>query len=312
MSLPRATRRGLTAIGLVLLSLLYPASSLAAPTVFGTKVTPRTVDAETRQILYYLDLRSGDQAEAFSVRFIAPKFATRGGRAEGESIDGPRATRLQGPGELGQLIQDPRFSQPCSDRDAAFHGYATGPASVDVSLPPNSGTTLAVRYLTGRRAPWVDSDYRLRFVVEPKLVGRYLAGSPFFGKAASPFGSQTRTSPGPTIKGRTGAHILLSSRPRGTWGGASSPRKVRSGAAVRVSGRILPGLSGKRIDLQARRAGGALRTFESVRTGRNGAFRATWRPSGRGTQEVWARYPTQPGELRADTTSCPLRFLVQR
>lgn len=293
-------------------ALLSAPAAPAAPVVNGTKTTPETVDAKTKQILYYLDLASGPQEEAFSVRFIPPRFATSGGRAEGESIDGPRKIALQGPGQLGQLIQDPRFSTPCSDRDAAFHGYATGPASVDVLLPPNSASTLAVRYLTGRRAPWADGDYRLTFVVEPKLVGSYALASPFFGKQASSFAKRTRRTAGPRPGGRLGAHLLLSSSPAGTWGETGTPRRVRRGQTVRVRGTLLPRTAARRIDLQARAAGGRLRTVDSVRTDRRGRFTATWKPSAAGVQELWARYPTQRGGLTADTTSCPLRFQVQR
>lgn len=284
----------------------------AAPTVNGTQVTPRTVDAGTKQVLYYLDLATGPQEGAFSVRLVPPRFATKGGRSEGESIDGPRKVALQGPGELGQLVQDARFSQPCSDRDAAFHGYATGAASVDVLLPPNSATTLAVRYLTGRRAPWVDGDYRLTFVVQPRLVGEYLVPGPFFGKQASAFTAVTRRTAGPTVRGRTGAHLLLSTSPAGTWGEAKAPRRIRPGQTVRVSGRLLPAIKDRRIDLQVRAGRGRLTTLTAVRTDARGRFSARWTPRRPGTYELWARYPRQPGSLAADTTSCPLRFSAGR
>ena len=94
-------------------------------------------------------------------RWPPPPFATAGGIDEGQSIDGPTAIALQGPGTLGQLVQSPSVLTACSSRQSAFHGYATGTASIDVLLPANSATTLAVRYDTGRRAPWVDSDFRL-------------------------------------------------------------------------------------------------------------------------------------------------------
>lgn len=307
LTLPAAA---VLAAGLVALACL-PTPATAAPSVFGTKVTPRTVDAGTRQILYYLDLSSGPQEEAFSVRLIPPRFATKGGRAEGESIDGPRKIALQGPGELGQLVQDGRFTQPCSDRDAAFHGYATGPAEVDVLLPPNSSTTLAVRYLTGRRAPWADGDYRLRFVVQPRLVGTYLAPSPFFGKQADAFSAVTRRTDGPVPRGRLGAHLILSSKPAGTWGDGSAPRRIRRGKAVRISGRVLPATRGRRVDVQVRAGRGRLKTLSAVRTDARGRFTARWTPRRTGTFEIWARYPRQVGSLRADTTSCPLRFLVR-
>lgn len=310
MTRARITQSAALAAALGALACL-PGTAAAAPTAHGTKVTPRVVDANTRQILYYLDLSSGPQEEAFSVRFIPPKFATSGGRAEGESIDGPRKIALQGPGELGQLVQDARFTQPCSDRDAAFHGYATGAASVDVLLPPNSSSTLAVRYLTGRRAPWADGDYRLRFVVQPRLVGSYLVPGPFFGRQASAFSPVTRRTDGPAVRGRIGAHLILSSTPAGTWGEAKAPRTVRRGQAVRISGRLLPATRGRRVDVQVRAGRGKLKTLSAVRTSSRGRFSARWTPRRAGTYEIWARYPTQPGSLRADTTSCPLRFRVR-
>lgn len=280
--------------------------------ITGTNVSSERIEAGDRSIIYYLDLRNESAVEqAFSVRMTPPKFATSGGRAEGESIDGPRQLALQGAGQMGQLVQDPRFEEPCSDRDSAFHGYATGPASVDMLLPAGAATTLAVRYATGRRAPWRDTDFRLRFTIQPRLFGTYELGQPFFGRAATISSSSRRTTKGPKPGGKLAAHLLLSTSPAGRWGKQGTPRSVRRGQRVAISGRVLPAVARKRVVLQVRRAGGKLRTVSTVRTDSRGRFRGSWKASGSGVVEFWARYPTQSGDLRADSTSCPLRLRVK-
>ena len=197
-------RAGVVAAAIAGCALLGTSSVASAADVVatGTKVSTAKVDASTRSIIYYVDLRNTTATDQFfSVRLTPPSFATKGGRDEGQSIDGPRQLALQGPGTLGQLVQDPRFDEPCSDRDSAFHGYATGPASVDMLLPASSATTLAVRYAAGRRAPWADSDFRLKFAIQPKLVGTYQEGQVFFGRAATVIGSSATTSNGPQPAG---------------------------------------------------------------------------------------------------------------
>jgi hypothetical protein len=300
-------RRTTLALTTIALGAASAAVASADVSLTGTLVTPTRLDASTRSILYYLQMRSGDAEERFSVRFTPPAFATRGGADEGQSIDGPRAIALQGPGTIGQQTQDPRFIPACSSDDTAFHGYATGAASVDVLLPPQSTTTLAVRYATGRRAPWVDGDYRLAFTAQPSLVGSYDAASPF---AAGPTLSHpfTARTVGPVVSGRSGAHLLLSTSPAGVRGDTRSPRTVSRRAPIRVTGRLLPARRGRTVLLQAGRAGSRPRTVAKVRTDKHGAFRAVWRLGTPGTYELWARYPTQPGGLTADRTSCPLRF----
>lgn len=307
MTLGRAVIAACALVGLF----LAPAAS-AEVRITGTNVSAATLGAGDRSVIYYLDLRNDGNGEAaFSVRMTPPAFATRGGRDEGESIDGPRQLALQGAGRLGQLVQDPKFAQPCSDRDSAFHGYSTGPASVDMLLPAGSATTLAVRYATGRRAPWADTDFRLRFTVQPRLVGTYELGQPFFGLAATVTTPSQITTTGPRPGGKLAAHLLLATSPQGTWGEARAPRRVRRGQRVAISGRVLPAVARKRVVLQARRPGGALRTLATVRTDTRGRFRGSWTAAGSGTVELWARYPTQSGDLRADGTSCPLRLRVQ-
>lgn len=287
-------------------------ASAADVVATGTKVSTAKVNAKTRSIIYYVDLRNTTATDQlFSVRLTPPSFATTGGRDEGQSLDGPRQLALQGPGTLGQLVQDPKFDEPCSDRDSAFHGYATGPASVDMLLPASSATTLAVRYAAGRRAPWADSDFRLKFSIQPKLVGTYQEGQIFFGRAATVGGTSTTRSSGPRAAGALGAHLLLKTSPTGVWGEGKTPRSIKYKSRVKLSGRLLPAENKRRIDLQVRKPGGALRTVASVRTDKRGRFRGSWRATTRGIVEFWARYPRQSSDLRADSTSCPIRLRVK-
>jgi hypothetical protein len=283
---------------------------LGEVTVAGTLETPTHLTLKTTYILYYLQLRSGSAEQRFAVQLTPPAFATAGGLPEGQSIDGPTDIALQGPGTIGDMVQQPSAITPCSSRTARYHGYATGVASVDVLLPPDSNTTLAVRYDTGRRAPWSDSDFRLTFTIEPYLVGTYPAGSAFAGGATVTTASSVTTA-GPVVSGRTGAHILLKTSPAEPQGEPYGPRTVSGGSAIEVSGRLLPAAAGRRIVLQWDRGGGALHTLATVHTSAGGRFGPTrWRPGGAGTYELWASYPAQSGGLVADATSCPLRFSV--
>lgn len=300
---------------------LLPAGAQAL-TISGTttKVLPEsttgTADQRVTDVIYYLDLHAGLTDERFSVRLQPGSFARNGGRDEGQSVDGPLQFGLSGPGTVGEVVTDPAFATPCSDRDAAFHGYATGSASVDVYLPAGANSTLAIRYKTGRRAPWVDTDLRLRFAFEQRLVGTYDASSPLLGAATSVEGANTQniTREVPVVssgKGRKiGAHLILSTTPKGTYGddGSTKARTVRAGSTIRVSGRLLPELSGKRVVLQWRKPGKGLRTAAAVRTTKGGRFTSSLKLPGKGGYELWASYPKQPGPLTSDTTSCPIRF----
>jgi hypothetical protein len=307
----RLRRVGTASVALCALGAVLAPATSADLTVSGTLFTPKTVTASTHFILYYLQMHSSTTSEElFSVRMTPPPIATGGGSDQGKSIDGPTDIALQGPGTLGDTVQSPSVITPCSPRESAFHGYATGTASVDVLLPPDSATTLAVRYDTGRRAPWVDSDFKLRFTVQTQLVGTYPAGSPF---AATPTVTtpMTITTAGPTVGGRTGVHILLSTNPRGTPGAPYSPREISRSQRVAISGRTLPAVADRLIVLQWAHGDGTLHPLEQVRTDAGGRFTAApWSPGAPGTYDLWASYPRQPGGLAADTTSCPVRFTV--
>jgi hypothetical protein len=306
----RAVRAAALVGAVALAGALAPSGVADDVTVSGTLVTPAHLTAKTKFILYYLQLHSGADTERFSVQMTPPPFATEGGLPEGESIDGPTDIALQGPGTLGQEVVQPSAIAPCSSRTSAFHGYATGVASIDVTLPPDSNSVLAVRYDTGRRAPWVDSDFKLTFRLEPTLVGSYPAGSPFAGGATISSAS-TYTTTGPTVAGETGAHILLATAPAQSRATPYAAKRIAAGQAITISGRLLPAKAGRTIVLEWDRGGGALHTLARLTTSSGGRIRATaWRPDGKGTYELWASYPAQPGGLVADGTSCPLRFAV--
>lgn len=316
--------RKLTLIAPAVGALLGVPAGAHALTISGTsvKTLPETgavvANATTTDVIYYLDLHAGPADERFSVRLVPPRFATKGTFDEGSSLDGPMQFGLYGPGTVGQVVTEPTFAPLCSTRDRAFHGYETGAATVDLSLPAGADTTLAIRYKTGRRAPWIDTDYRLKFSFAQQLFGTYDAGSPLFGPATSvaDAGTHTQTQQVPVAakgKAKVGAHLLLQTTPKGTYGGdADAPaRKVSRRARVQVRGQLLPSTKGKRVVLQWAKPTGRLKTAARVTTGAGGRFTATLRPPGRGEYELWASYPKQPGQLAADSTSCPVRFQVR-
>ncbi|MBJ7470135.1 MAG: hypothetical protein JHD16_02495 [Solirubrobacteraceae bacterium] len=308
---------------LACLALAAAPAGAQAVTLSGTNVstvpptTPARVDASTTSVIYYLDLHAGAADERFSVRLTPGRFATLGRADEGASVDGPLQFALSGPGTIGKVVTEPTFGELCSTRDRAFHGYATGAATVDVHLPAGASTTLAVRYAVGRRAPWVDTDLRLQFAFASALVGEYDPTSPLFGgpTAIGPAPVLTATQQIPAVatgKRKIGAHLLLDATPAGTYGeDRGAARKIAARTAVRVRGRLQPATAGKRVNLQWARPGQALRTAARVTTSKSGQFSTTLRPPGKGQWELWASYPTQSGRLAADSTSCPLRYSVR-
>jgi rare lipoprotein A len=64
-----------------------------------------------------------------------------------------------------------------------------------------------------------------------------------------------------------------------------SAHHVRTGARVRVTGSVRPGLPGRRVGLQIRTAHG-WRTVDGARTHAGGRFRAVWRPRAAGSYRV--------------------------
>ena len=183
---------------------------------------------------------------------------------------------------------------------------------MDLLLPPDGRTTVAVRYRTGRSVPWIDTDTRLTFTVLPSLVGEYPATSPFAAGPTATASQEMRTA-GPTVGGGLAAHLLLNSAPRGTVGSIDrSARQVSRRTPIRLSGRVVPAVRNKKVVLQWARGSGARHTLATVRTDRRGQFTApAWRPGAAGSYELWARYPKQAGGLAPDQTSCPLRFRVR-
>ncbi|MBO9532869.1 MAG: hypothetical protein J7513_07850 [Solirubrobacteraceae bacterium] len=276
-----------------------------------------TANQGSTDVIYYLDLHAGATDERFSVLLRPGAFATEGRSDEGQSVDGPLQFGLYGPGTVGSTVSDPAIGRECSAKDRT-HGYATGNAVVDLALPAGANTTLAVRYGIGRRAPWVDTDLRLRFGFQQKLIGDYPATSPLAGAATSVAGiASSGVTPAIPVESkgsgkRIGAHLLLSTSPRGSDGtDGGKPRSLKLSSRVKVSGRLLPALAGKRVQLQWAKSGGTPRTAATVKTTRRGRFSARLRAPARGTYELWASYPSQAGPLRSDSTSCPIVYRVR-
>jgi hypothetical protein len=311
----RRLRHAVVAAATLVVGVGAGASAANAASVVATLRSPNAIDQSTRTVIYYFDLVAGDQDERVSLVLTPPEFATVGGLDEGQSVDGPRQVVMaEGPGTVGSVVSDPDFQALCSDRDDAFHGYATGKATIDLALPAGAHSRLAVRYAVGRRGPWTDSDFSVKFALQNQLVGTYDAASPLFGgPTALTIGSSVfATDAIPVVAAgvghKIGAHLVLTTSPKGTLGDAGPPRVLASGKSVRVSGRLLPAARGKKVELQWAKSGGARRLAKRVTTTSGGRFSATLRPPGRGVYELWAKYPSQAGTLVSDTTSCPVAY----
>lgn len=286
--------------------------------VVGALRSPDVANASTKEIIYYFDLRAGESDERFSLHLTPPSFATIGGETEGQSLDGPVQVVMQiGPGTVGQVSVEPSFASVCSSRLSAFHGYSTGIATIDLALPANSSNRLAVRYVTGRRAPWIDTNYGLRFSTSNDLVGTYAAPSPLAGGPTRENQSQTLVKTpaiavAPVGKAKIGAHLIVNATPKGGAGEEDTPRTVKRGSSVLVNGRLLPASKGKRVQLQWATVGGQPRTAKTVTTREGGRFTTRLPvPNATGVRELWAAYPTQPGKLTSDSTSCPITYKLR-
>jgi hypothetical protein len=285
----------------------------ASPSFTGTLETPEAFSwPSTTSLTYYLRMAAGPSDEVFSVRLTPPRYGVRSPIDEGESIDGPRAVALQGPGVIGQIETEPRFIEPCSAFRDRTPGYATGAETVDVFLPANSNTTLAARYAAGATAPRAATDYRLRFTALPRLTGDYGVGSPFAGRTPSFTRPISLTTSPIRIEGRTAVKVILATSPRAGAGPGAQPGTVPVHHRVTIFGRLLPARRGLRVEIGevAGRAEGRLRRVARVMTDARGRFRYRgWRPSAIGLHEVWAHAPAQ-GDVAESWVSCPRRLRV--
>lgn len=117
-------------------------------------------------------------------------------------------------------------------------------------------------------------------------------------------------SPQPTLTGRSGVQITLTTRPRSTL---TAPARVRLGRSVLVRGQTNPAVAGERIILRASRSAGSRRAFTvaRARVAPDGRFSVRWRPRRRGTYGLYAIYRSQRAQLSDDSSPCNLPIAVR-
>jgi hypothetical protein len=246
----------------------------------------------TRVVAYDIRLTAGPNPTGAIVSYDVPDYETAGGDRR-EPIGSPLAElepRVLGPGEL-----EGRARLPYGDtgRDLCFRGRDQRYNAVSVSQPPNTTSTLRLRFRLF--PPLRDLDYALPIIVR--------SGQNTFRLRAEP----------PRIAGPVGVRLKLGSRPGSFPFGAA-----KVGQSVLLTGRTSRRLMGRKIAL--RLASGArsveqliskrppFGTLARVAVDGRGRFSFRWRPETPGWTELRAVYPGDRRTVR--TESCPRRIYV--
>ncbi|MDQ4040513.1 MAG: hypothetical protein M3141_02030 [Actinomycetota bacterium] len=154
-------------------------------------------------------------------------------------------------------------------------GYRGSTRQALIRLPARTTTTLIARYRTGRSAPWIDTDYRLAFLI--RLPGAKPGPEPR---------ERVVRSPQPDVRGRIEPELRLRTIP---------PRRASPGRRIAVVGRTEPLVPRRRLRLLFR-AGpreslrlGPTRLMARVRTNAQGRFvYRGWTAAYDLDYEVWA------------------------
>jgi rare lipoprotein A len=93
---------------------------------------------------------------------------------------------------------------------------------------------------------------------------------------------------------------------RGQFAVSSAPRNVLGGGPVRVDGRLLPGMPGRRVALLAW-SGGEWRIVARARTRAHGRFTLHFSPNGLGSEHLRVRFP---GDSTNSRTAAPAGVLT--
>ena len=275
---------------------------------FSMSVSPRTVRAPaTTELVYRLRMRTGSEAERFSIDVVPPLFRTRLGSAgnvhrEGATITPVEKVELDGPGTLRSTGEGMALAGCSPSSGLAAHGYESRYPRFVVELPARSESTLVARYRTGQLALWPGADLRLTM-----RAGRGTTG---FGAATLDRAVEVR-SPRVRLAGRTAPRIELWTSPASSPGVFTKLRRLKAGSRLSIVGRVTPARAGRRVSLWTIRHGKGEEPsrLATVSTDARGRLRFRTRtPARAGSYELWARTASRPG--RRPEHSCSMAFEV--
>lgn len=275
---------------------------------FSMSVSPTRVRATaTTQLVYRLRIRTGSEAERFSVDVVPPLFRTRLGAAdnvhrEGATITPEARVELEGPGTLTPTGEGMAIIGCSPSTGLAAHGYEPRYPGFVVELPARGESTLVARYRTGELALWPGADLRLTV-----RAGRGTGG---YGAATLARDVEVR-SPRVAVSGRTAPRIELWTSPRSSPGVYTKVRSLEAGARLSIGGRVMPARAGRRVSLWMLRHGEDDKPtrLATVSTDARGRLRLRTRtPERAGSYEVWARTPNDAGGKPEH--SCSMAFAI--
>jgi hypothetical protein len=291
-----------TAVSALLLLLGAGTSTAGADISFKASMEPSEVAfLELREIRYRLRMTTGALEERFRVRVEQPRWDPVFKRGPSGFPTAPDCTReplvLEGPGRLSDTVCLPRPARG----DVCERGSGRWELSGDVTLPPQSTSTLVARFLRGP-PPLSRTDYRATFVVG-------------VDHDSTLSGVQRFQPPKPAVRPPFGTHITISTRPRTPYFRIPAGRRFRPGQVIDIRGRTEPSLRGRRVALRYRyipsRGATPLRTLARPEVGPRGHFsHRGWRPRGRGAYRLYAAYEPSTRRRILDE-SCSRGFAIR-
>jgi hypothetical protein len=275
---------------------------------FSMSVSPSRVRMPaTTQIVYRLRMRTGAQAERFSIDAVPPLFQTRLGSGdnvhrEGATITPDQRITLEGPGRLTPSGEGTALIACSPSTGLAAHGYEPRYPGYVVELPANVESTLVARYRTGEFALWPGSDLRLTV-----RVGRGTTG---YGAATLDREVEVR-SPAVALSGRMAPRVELWTSPQSSPGVFVKLRQLEADSRLSIGGRVMPARAGRRVSLWMIRHGEGEKParLATVSTDARGRLRFRTRtPERAGSYELWARTPNDAGGRPEH--SCSMAFEI--
>jgi hypothetical protein len=295
-------------LGVALAAAAIAGAQEPADPSFSMTVSPTRVRMPaTTELVYRLRIRTGAEAERFSIDIVPPLFRTRLGSAdnihrEGATITPDEKVELEGAGKLTPTGEGMALIGCSPSTGLAAHGYEPRYPGFVLELPARSESTLVARYRTGELALWPGSDLR--------LTVRAGNGTTGYGKATLDREVEVR-SPNVTLSGRKAPRIELWTSPASSPGVYTKLRPLGANSPLTIGGRVSPARRGRRVSLWMIRhgEGEVPRRLATVSTDARGRVRYRTRtPQRSGSYELWARTANDAGGRPEH--SCSMAFEV--